>query len=549
MPKPSLALSQFDLTQIALDITSGLSTKDRFSRLLDTVRQNLQCDAAALLVFKGQQFTPLAIDGLSQDVLGRRFILSEHPRLEAIARAGDIVRFPADSALPDPYDGLIPNQGDELKVHACIGLPLFAEEKLIGAVTIDAFNPAKFDNFSNQDLRSLSAIASASLNNALMIDKLERAAMQSQPDMGELKNRHQNEDVEIIGQSQVMEHLDNEIQVVANSDLNALILGETGTGKELVAAKIHQNSTRAHKPLVYLNCAALPESVAESELFGHVKGAFTGAISHRSGKFEIADKGTLFLDEIGELPLTLQSKLLRVLQYGDLQKIGDDRSLKVDVRIIAATNKDLKTEVLQGRFRPDLYHRLSVFPLMVPPLRERGEDIALLAGFFVERCRQKLALDNLRLSQASLRQLEAYPWPGNVRELEHAIHRAAILARATSTDGINSIQPTHFELTQHKLALMPPHTEKSKNSSELTPTNNETLANSPSHPMGLNNAKQQNSGSENIELSLKAATDDFQIEYIAKTLSQHGGNWAATARSLQLDSGNLHRLAKRLGLK
>ena len=549
MSKSSLALSQFDLTQIALDITSGLSTKDRFSRLLDTVKQNLKCDAAALLVFKGQQFTPLAIVGLSQDVLGRRFILNEHPRLESIARAGDIVRFPADSSLPDPYDGLIPNQGDELKVHACIGLPLFAEEKLIGAVTIDAFNPTKFDNFSNDDLRSLSAIASASLSNALMIDKLERAALQSQSDMEEINSINSNQEVEIIGQSQVMEHLNNEIRVVASSDLNALILGETGTGKELVAAKIHQGSTRSHKSLVYLNCAALPESVAESELFGHVKGAFTGAISHRSGKFEMADKGTLFLDEIGELPLTLQSKLLRVLQYGDLQKIGDDRSLKVDVRIIAATNKDLKTEVLEGRFRADLYHRLSVFPLIVPPLRERGEDIALLAGFFVERCRQKLALDSLRLSQASLRQLEAYPWPGNVRELEHAIHRAAILARASSKESINSIQPTHFEFNQDKQPL--PHASNITSQApraSFSESFQETQLREP-ELNALTLSGDINQDSADSDVGLKAATDEFQANFIAKALSKHQGNWAATARSLQLDSGNLHRLAKRLGLK
>lgn len=161
-----MALSQTDLTRIALDITAGLSDQDRFTRLLNIIRQNLHCDAAALLQFTGQQFTPLAIDGLSPDVLGRRFILSEHPRLEAIARAGDVVRFPSDSELPDPYDGLIPHQGDHLVVHACIGLPLLANGELIGAVTIDSFDPKKFSKFSDNELRTLSAIASASLNNA-----------------------------------------------------------------------------------------------------------------------------------------------------------------------------------------------------------------------------------------------------------------------------------------------------------------------------------------------------------------------------------------------
>lgn len=154
---------------------------------------------------------------------------------------------------------------------------------------------------------------------------------------------------------------------MASSDLNVLITGETGVGKELVARAIHNKSARASRPLVYLNCAALPESVAESELFGHVKGAFTGAIHHRTGKFEMADNGTLFLDEIGELPLTLQAKLLRVLQYGDIQRVGDDSSHRVNVRVLAATNRDLKQQVMAGEFRADLFHRLSVFPLHVPP--------------------------------------------------------------------------------------------------------------------------------------------------------------------------------------
>lgn len=210
-----------------------------------------------------------------------------------------------------------------------------------------------------------------------------------------------------------------------------LISGETGTGKELVAKAVHQGSPRAANPLVYLNCAALPESVAESELFGHVKGAFTGAISNRSGKFEMADNGTLFLDEIGELSLALQAKLLRVLQYGDIQRVGDDRSLRVDVRVLAATNRDLRQEVVEGRFRADLYHRLSVFPLSVPPLRERESDVVLLAGYFCEQCRLRMGLARVILAEAARNRLQQWSWPGNVRELEHAIHRAVVLARAT----------------------------------------------------------------------------------------------------------------------
>lgn len=266
---------------------------------------------------------------------------------------------------------------------------------------------------------------------------------------------------------------------------------------------------------MYLNCAALPENVAESELFGHVKGAFTGAIQHRIGKFELADNGTLFLDEIGELSLSLQAKLLRVIQYGDLQRVGDDRVKRVNVRILAATNRNLKQAAVDGQFRVDLYHRLSVFPITVPPLRGVVSDIALLAGFFCERCRLKLGLAQLTLSASALFALERYVWPGNIRELEHAIYRAAILARATQNSSELELLPTHFNLNSDPL------------------------------PAEENYALPETRGQED----LAAMTQHFQRSVIQKTLAESEMNWAATARKLKLDSGNLHRLAKRLGIK
>lgn len=305
------------LAGIAIELQSGIGHADRFQRLIATLRQVLACDASALLRYEARQFIPLAIDGLAQDVLGRRFTLEGHPRLEAIARAGDVVRFPADSDLPDPYDGLIPGQ-ESLKVHACVGLPLFAGQNLIGALTLDGMSPDQFDTFSDEELRLIAALAAGALNNALLIEQLESQNMLPGAPAAFEPVAHS----EMIGLSPGMVALKKEIDIVAASDLNVLISGETGTGKELVAKAIHEGSARAASPLVYLNCAALPESVAESELFGHVKGAFTGAISNRSGKFEMADNGTLFLDEIGELSLSLQAKLLRVLQYGDLQRVG-----------------------------------------------------------------------------------------------------------------------------------------------------------------------------------------------------------------------------------
>lgn len=286
----------------------------------------------------------------------------------------------------------------------------------------------RFDSFSDEELRLIAALVAGALNNALLIARLE--AQNVLPAQAVNYPLPERRDHRPVGAHAAAE---KEIDIVAASDLNVLISGETGTGKELVAKAVHQGSPRAANPLVYLNCAALPESVAESELFGHVKGAFTGAISNRSGKFEMADNGTLFLDEIGELSLALQAKLLRVLQYGDIQRVGDDRSLRVDVRVLAATNRDLRQEVVEGRFRADLYHRLSVFPLSVPPLRERESDVVLLAGYFCEQCRLRMGLARVILAEAARNRLQQWSWPCNVRELEHAIHRAVVLARATQS--------------------------------------------------------------------------------------------------------------------
>lgn len=506
-----MALSVDLLASIAIELQSGVSRGDRFQRLVTALRRVLRCDASALLRYEQRQFRPLATDGLSPDVLGRRFALEAHPRLEAIARAGDVVRFPADSGLPDPYDGLIPDH-ETLKVHACVGLPLFAGAELIGALTLDGLNPRQFDDFSDDELRLIAALAAGALDNALLIERLESQDVLSGTP---LSFAGQMPATEMIGLSAGMLQLKKEISIVAESDLNVLIGGETGTGKELVARAIHEGSARSARPLVYLNCAALPESVAESELFGHVKGAFTGAIGDRSGKFEMADKGTLFLDEIGELSLALQAKLLRVLQYGDIQRVGDDRVLRVDVRVLAATNRDLRADVIDGRFRADLFHRLSVFPISVPPLRERGDDIALLAGFFCEQCRVRLGLARVALDKGALACLRDYHWPGNVRELEHAIHRAAVLARATQPHREIVLNPSHF-------ALSP----------------NESPA--PSAPAPLPRPETQN---------LRDATEAFQRDLVRNTLEQCGHNWAACARHLDIDAANLHRLARRLGLK
>lgn len=244
------------------------------------------------------------------------------------------------------------------------------------------------------------------------------------------------EDGSIVGRSDPIKRLKRSLAQVAATDATVLVLGETGTGKEVVAREIHAASRRRAKPLVRVNCAAVPENLIESEFFGHEKGAFTGATARREGRFAMADGGTLFLDEVGELPLDIQAKLLRVLQEGEFEPVGSDGTRRVDVRVIAATNRDLAADVRAGRFREDLFYRLNVFPLHVPPLRERGDDVCRLAELFLSRFSREQGRPAPTLSPEDARALRSYPWPGNVRELQNAIERALIVAGRSAAPSI-----------------------------------------------------------------------------------------------------------------
>ncbi|MBM0106903.1 nitric oxide reductase transcriptional regulator NorR [Steroidobacter sp. S1-65] len=485
---------------------------------LAALKEATHADSCAMLQLRGPDLVPVAVDGLSADAMGRRFPVSEHPRLQAIMGAADVLRFPPTSALPDPFDGLIPNVADRLHVHDCAGVQIRGSNGPLGVLTIDALRRGTFNQKALDALRTFANLAGGCLEIierlTRMQDAMERQSLVSSALLAELRP-----DQHLIGRSAPMRALLKEIDTVANSDLTVLITGETGTGKELVARAIHYGSHRSGRPLISVNCAALPEALVESELFGHVAGAFSGASANRRGKFEIADGGTLLLDEVGELPMTVQPKLLRVLQSGEIQRVGSDEHIKVNVRIVAATNRDLAEEVRVGRFRADLYHRLSIYPLQVPALRHRGRDILLLAGNALERNRASLHLRGLRLSQESQQALLYATWPGNVRELEHTISRAALKAAAggTGSDRIVTIETCHLDLGRPRVEAAPP-------------------------------VRCEHEHVDISGLSLSVATDDFQRRLIEQTLAAQQGNWAAAARALGMDRGNLRRLAKRIGV-
>ncbi|MCK9463840.1 MAG: nitric oxide reductase transcriptional regulator NorR [Proteobacteria bacterium] len=509
------------LVAIAHDLASSAKAEERNQSLLVALRRVIPFDAAALLRLDGEQLVPTATFGLRQPVRGRRFSMREHPRLEIICNSEAPVRFPDDTALPDPFDGLLAaDTNATLRIHSCLGCALRVHGELLGVLTADALDPRAFDGVDMRLLTAAGALAAAEMSTSSLIDALARTAeRQGRIARDLMRDALVLTGSQIIGTSPETERLRREIELVARSDFTVLVTGETGVGKELVARGVHNASLRAEQPLIYVNCAALPETLAESELFGHAKGAFTGAGADRAGKFEVADGGTLFLDEIGELPLSVQPKLLRALQEGEIQRVGTDRAISVDVRLIAATNRVLGEEVKAGRFRADLFHRLNVYPLAVPPLRERRSDVPLLAGYFCDLARRRLGIGPVRLAANAVDALEAYAWPGNVRELENVISRVVLKASASVRRGDPVI------LTAGHL-----HSELS---SDGVP-----LPSAPFPPAAAPVAGQP----------MKDFVREQQRSFLRQVLDAHGGNLAAAARALDMDRGNLHHLARRLGL-
>lgn len=311
------------------------------------------------------------------------------------------------------------------QIISTIGVPLWDGDDLAGVLQVD--NRARPGMFSERDLDLLLVVgqsASMAFARARLLARLRYAEERSRNENSFLKRREQSRRFEgLIGEAPSMRRVLEQIRKVADTRVSVLVLGETGTGKEMAASAVHYWSNRRDKLFIAQNCAALPENLLESELFGHRRGAFTGATEDKKGLFELAHEGTLFLDEIGEMPLSLQAKLLRVLQDGEIRAVGANQTRRVDVRIVAATNRDLEAEVKAGRFREDLYYRLGVFPIRLPPLRERREDVPILAGHFLTRYSADFGREVAGFSQQAMELLQGYEWPGNVRELQNEVQR------------------------------------------------------------------------------------------------------------------------------
>ncbi len=382
------------------------------------------------------------------------------------------------------------------RIQSLLAVPIMLDKQVLGVIYLDSSDPqADFDENHLQLASAIAGLSAVALDNVRQLEWLTGEADRLRAEI--------NLDHDMIGESAQMKSVYQMISKVATSDSTVLILGESGTGKELAARAIHRLSPRADKPFIAINCAGLSETLIESDLFGHEKGAFSGAVAQKKGRFEIADGGTVFLDELGELPLPLQAKLLRVLQTREFERVGGTRSIKVDIRLIAATNRDLEAAIKNGGFRSDLYYRLNVVSLTMPALRDRRDDILLLAHYFAMKYSQKCKRQVKGLIPEAKALLVGYDWPGNVRELENVIERAVALG---STE---MIQPEDL-------------------------------------PEALN----ENAVSLGVQpTSFHVAAREAKRLIILNTLEQTGGNYTQAAKILGIHPTNLHRLARNLGLK
>ncbi len=470
------------------------SVDDLLEAMLDDVIELTSAQKGFLILVDGADVVSGNADGKDQKLVVRA---SRNVRKETItdtagAISDSIVRQVVENARPlivsDALADTTFGKSESviaMKLSSVMCAPLLSQGQVIGALYVG--NDKVKSLFERTQLELLSIFASQAsliLQNAMLLDALraDKAKLQA-----ELKDKRFGE---IIGACPSMLEVFRKLQKVAGTDISVLITGETGTGKELIAREIHRRSPRVDGPFVTINCGAIPENLIESELFGHVKGAFTGAIASRPGKFQYADKGTLFLDEIGELPLNLQVKLLRALQERVVFKVGDSKPEKVDIRVVAATNRNLEEEIRNNNFREDLYYRLNVVNIWLPPLRDRGEDLVIIAKALLTKYADELGSAVKGFSPAAVAAMRKYAWPGNIRQVENRIKKALVLCDETL-------------LTPEDLDL--------------------------------------GASAENAILPLEKAKEDFQRKYVLEVLERNNGNRTQTARDLGVDPRTIFR--------
>ncbi len=501
-PPGARASHELEILHRISDLLDGAGDMEDFVRqVLRALADSLGLKNGTLTLFNRTtgEITIDVAHGISQQQASRgRYRLGEGVT-GRVVESGEPMIVPKTGESPLFLDRTQRGRSSE---ESFLCVPIKTGSEVYGALSANRDYQAGYD--LNEDVRLLS-IAGSMIAQAV---RLRRAAEEEQARLeednerllAELRDRYRPSN--IVGNSHEMQEVYDQIATVSRSNTSVLILGETGTGKELVAQAIHYASERADRPFVKVHCAALPESVIESELFGHVKGAFTGAVSDRKGRFELAHRGTLFLDEVGDIPPTIQIKLLRVLQEREFERVGGTKTLKVDVRLIAATNRDLSQLVSQGLFREDLFYRLNVFPIHVPALRKRKSDIVLLADFFLERYAQANKKKVRRLSSAVIDMLMSYHWPGNVRELESCIERAVLVAEG------DVIHPYH-----------------------LPPT--------------LQTAETSGGGSPG---SLKYLVESYERDLLRDALKSARGNMAAASRNLETTQRIMGYKVKKYGI-
>ena len=489
--RPALALTT--LLKISTALHSGGGAEALGRRLLELMAEVVPADRGAILLMEPGVAEPAAAFRWTREAAPAEALWVCHRFAERAYREGVAVL--SNHVLPGPPLGARADETGPV-VRAVLAAPLFGAEAVLGVIYLDSAAPGvAFEEDHLQLVSAVGACSGPAFENARRLEWLEAENRRLYAESG-LEH-------DMVGESPRMAEVYRFIGKVAPTDSTVLLYGESGTGKELVARAVHRNSPRAGMPFVAINCAALTETLLESELFGHEKGAFTGAIVQKKGKLEVADGGTVFLDEVGEIPLAFQSKLLRVLQEREFERVGGTRPIKVNLRLVAATNRDLRGAALQGIFRQDLYYRLNVVSVTLPPLRERREDIPLLASYFAAKFSKRIRRRLVGLSPAARACLREYEWPGNVRELENAIEHAVVLGSS------DLILPE--DLPEALLESAPPAAVASANYHDALRHHKEAL--------------------------------------VLKALEEAHGNFTEAARLLGVHANYLHRLATNLGLR